>query len=38
MHPLYYARSAFATGGTVNCGLTIAALALRLRDKVIMDG
>ncbi len=29
--------SVFATGGTVNCGLTIAALALRLADTMIAE-
>jgi len=29
--------SVFSTGGTVNCGLTIAALALRLADTMIAE-
>jgi choline dehydrogenase-like flavoprotein len=29
--------SVFSTGGTVNCGLTIAALALRLADTMISE-
>jgi glucose dehydrogenase len=39
-HPnLYVAGSSvFTTGGTVNCGLTIAALALRLGDTIAADG